>query len=741
MNHGIVRFWPLFALLSALLAGPPGATEARAAATPWLDHEQAQVRLIAAQGAVGEADSLSLGLQFKLQPGWKIYWRSPGDAGFPPSLDWSASENLADAAFSWPVPYRFSLFGLETFGYAEEVVLPIEARLDRPGEAVSLRAALRYLICEEICIPYDGELVLSLPAGSAAPARETLLIEQYRARVPGDGSAVGLSLESAALGGSTEAPVLEVAARSERPFEAPDLLVEAPPGYSFGKPEVRLAEEGRLAHLRLASLRGPAAEGVVEGKRLTLTLTDGRRGLETQVVARFAEPPAGLLNGTAPLGSAPGAAAPSLSLATILALALLGGLILNLMPCVLPVLSIKLLSVVSHGGSDKGPVRIGFLASAAGILFSFLVLAGAAIALKSAGMAAGWGIQFQQPLFLSAMTAIVTLFALSLFGLFEIPLPGFLSGLAAVGGDRGPGQGGGGGDHSLLGHFLTGAFATLLATPCSAPFLGTAVGFALASGAAEILLVFVALGLGLSLPYLLIAAVPSLATALPRPGPWMVWLRRVLGLALLATAVWLLSVLAVQIGATGSLLAGALLAAVALAIALGRRTARTAAAGLALAVGLGAGLGAVALPLAFESRQPVASEVADQDWEPLDTGRIAALVAEGRVVLVDVTADWCITCQVNKRLVLDSATIRERLGGSGEVVAMRGDWTLPDPAITDYLASFGRYGIPFNAVYGPGLPNGEALPELLTVEAVLGSLARAEAADAPRQTASPAAPD
>ncbi len=697
------------ALCSALLL----TSTAWAAASPWLDHEQAQVRLIAAQDAVGESGALRLGLQVKLEPGWKIYWRTPGEAGFPPHLDWTQSGNLEKAAMQWPVPERFSLFGLETFGYAEEVVLPIEASLSEPGAPTRLHAHLRYLICEEICIPNDGELVLDLPAGPASSARESLLIEQYRARVPGDGTAVGLTLGSATLSGGLETPTLEVAALSREPFEAPDLLVEGPPGFSFGKPEVSFNADGTKALLRLASARGAAAEGVIEGKSLTLTLTDGpRRGLESVVIARFGEPPADLEI----IGGALPREAP-LSLWTALGLALLGGLILNLMPCVLPVLSIKLLSAVSHGGRESGPVRIGFLASAAGIVSTFLLLAGLAIAVKSAGMAVGWGIQFQQPVFLVAMALIVTLFACNLFGAFEIRLPGFVADLATAG--PAPSGAHHGAGHSLPGHFLTGAFATLLATPCTAPFLGTAVGFALASGAGEILLVFAALGLGLAAPYLLIAAFPRLATALPRPGPWMITLKRILGLALLATALWLLSVLARQIGWPGTLLVGGLLVLAGLVLGFGRAL-PTAARGGAIAV---AALAALAAPLAFA---PATSQATAglEDWEPLDRARIRDLVAEGRVVFVDVTADWCLTCQVNKTLVLDSETVAAELADE-RVVRMRGDWTSPDPAITAYLTSFGRYGIPFNAVYGPATPDGEPLPELLTQDVVLESLQRA----------------
>ena len=240
---------------------------------------------------------------------------------------------------------------------------------------------------------------------------------------------------------------------------------------------------------------------------------------------------------------------PALGLMVILGLAFLGGLILNLMPCVLPVLSMKVLSVVGHGGAEAAVVRRGFLATAAGILFSFLVLAGGAIALKSAGAAVGWGIQFQAPLFLIAMSAILVLFAANLFGLFEIPLPGFAGRAAGAGAGK-----------SLGGAFATGAFATLLATPCSAPFLGTAIGFALSRGPGEILAVFAMLGLGLAVPYLAVAAWPRIATGLPRPGVWMVVLRRVLGGILLLTAIWLLSVLWALAGAAAAAAAGALLA-------------------------------------------------------------------------------------------------------------------------------------------------------------------------------------
>ena len=690
-----------------------------AAGSAWVVHDEVRVRLIAAGETAGETGNLTLGVHFRIEPGWKINWRSVGDAGLATSVDWAGSENLAQRELLWPAPHRFSIFGLETFGYSGEVVLPVRAQVERAGEEVRLHATVSYLACKDICIPHDDVLALDLPAGPDTPSQDGFLISRFQALVPGDGSAVGLSLEDAVLVGSAAAPVLQVAVRSTAPFDTPDVFVEGPPGFSFAKPEINLSEGGGRAILSVATTNNMPDDGVLEGKRLTLTVTDGKRGMELPAIARFGTPPVDAGGSASPPVGAGGTAP---TLLGILGLALLGGLILNLMPCVLPVLSMKLLSVVSQGGRARRDVRMSFVASAAGILFSFLLLAGGAVALKAGGVAIGWGIQFQQPLFLVAMALLVTLFAYNLFGVFEIAMPGWVGSLDARAGGHGAET------HSLGGHFMTGALATALATPCSAPFLGTAVGFALARGASEIFLIFAVLGLGLALPYLLVAAVPGLAVRLPRPGAWMVTVRRILGVALLATTLWLLSVLAAQIGTLAAGVTGVLLLAIGVTLwfwRVGR--------GMPRRVGLGmAGLlalSAFALPVSLAIPQDAASSpVAVDHWQPLDEDQIPLLVAEGKVVFVDVTADWCITCQANKRLVLDRAAVAERLA-SENVVAMRGDWTSPNDEIMRYLESFGRYGIPFNAVYGPGAPDGIALPELLTVNTVIDALSRAAGAE------------
>lgn len=677
---------------TALLLLLATVSQALAAAGPWQRADMVEARLVSAVEAAGDLDRVPLGLHVRLAPGWKTYWRSPGDAGLPPALDWAGSAGLERAGMAWPAPHRFTLFGLETFGYDAEVVFPIEAVPARPGGALDLRAAADLLVCSDICVPQRLDLALTLPAGPAAPGDEAQLIDRYRALVPGDGTASGLSVERV----SVTPEGLRVVARGREPLVEPDVFVETQAGHAFAAPRLSFSEGGRRAVIDLPlAPSSVGAEPVEPGRPLVLTLVDGARSAELRAVPSEPVP------------------APAATLSAILALALLGGLVLNLMPCVLPVLSLKLLSVVGYGGSSPGAVRAGFLASAAGILFSFLLLAAVLVGLRQTGAAVGWGIQFQQPAFLAFMAVVVTLFAANLWGLFEIPLHWRIAGLA----------GGGDGRPTLAGHFATGAFATLLATPCSAPFLGTAVGFALARGPGEILAVFAALGTGLAAPYLLVAAWPRLARLLPRPGRWMVALRRVLGVALALTALWLLSVLAVQVGFAAAWGVGGALAAALLALALRRRlppVLRPAGGAAAAALALVA-LGVPAV--AERTARPAAESAANAHWARFDLDEVRARVAAGRVVLVDVTADWCITCRANKMLVLERGEVARRL--SGDVLAMQADWTLPDPAIADYLASFGRYGIPFDVVYGPRAPDGIALPELLSEQAVLDAFDRA----------------
>lgn len=397
---------------------------------------------------------------------------------------------------------------------------------------------------------------------------------------------------------------------------------------------------------------------------------------------------------TAPATAPP----PARSLSAILLLALLGGFILNGMPCVLPILSLKLFGLVQASGKSKRSIRVGALATTAGILVSFWALAGAAVLARQAGTAIGWGVQFQQPGFVAFLAVVVLLFSLNLWGLFEIPLPARLARLGDAGASAGAGDG-------LAGHFASGLFATLMATPCSAPFLGTALSFALGQSGGTIFAVLTAVGLGLAIPYLLLVVAPAAAKWMPKPGTWMLTLRSLLGFLLAGAVVWLLFVLSGQIDSVSLALfeLGLLLLSLFLWL---RQTAESARRGTALwwllAAATAAGL------VVYAARAPRASASAAAvnpgeatAWIPFDRAEAERLAASGRLVFLDVTADWCVTCKVNERLVLRSPEVLAAFRDL-EVVPMKADWTNRDDGIARFLAEHGRYGIPFYMLYRPG---------------------------------------
>ncbi len=397
--------------------------------------------------------------------------------------------------------------------------------------------------------------------------------------------------------------------------------------------------------------------------------------------------------------------------------ALLGGLILNLMPGVLPVLAIRLLGAAGHGGRDGAPVRLGFITTAAGVLASFLVLAAALIGLKAAGAAMGWGLQFQSTWFLIAMMILVTLLACNLWGFFEVRLHGWVLNGTEKAAPKGSG---------LSGNFLTGAVVTLLATTFPSPFLEDAAGGALARGPVEVLLTFLAIAIGLSAPYLAAAAFPGFVAKFPRPGRWTGVLKAVSGVALAGTVLWLQGVLSATAGSEAATLVGGIMLAIGTVLYLltwaGPNPKLTVSA-ISVLVGM-----AFLSPLITIDAPPRTAPQRDAAapggiWRPFDEEAIPALVAQGKTVFVDVTAKWCITCKANKRFALFDPSVLERLK-EGNVIAMGADWTLPDARISGYLARFGRYGIPFNAAYGPGASKGIILPEILTRSRVLDALAR-----------------
>lgn len=695
-------------ILLTLLAFP---SSLLAAASEWQGDADARARLISSTSAVGDQKSLTLGLEVEMGDEWHTYWRSPGIAGLPPQFDWKESlteqGNLSNIDLLYPAPQRHEAFGLETIGYKGHVVFPLVASLREARKPIKIEADLYLLICRDLCVPKTIPLSLALPAGTAEPSEEAPLIQSFRDKMAGDSTTSGILIRSIRLTDNNIAIDIE----SREPLTNPDLFIESPKSIAFTSPTVAIKDGGMGATLTTKPSEALAPQQSLAGMPMTLTIVNGTQAMEQKVEI--------------PQSSNAAEATPqpsqNMSFLWAMLLALLGGLILNLMPCVLPVLSLKILSVVGHGGGETKAVRKSFMLTASGIITSFLILSGITIALKLAGHSLGWGVQFQQPYFLLFLTLIVTLFAASLWDLFEIKLPTPLSdGLSkAVFHPK------------LAGDFATGAFATLLATPCTAPFLGTAVSFALTSPPAIIVAIFFAMGIGMAFPYLLIAVFPTWATSLPKPGQWMVWLRRILGFALVLTAIWLVWVMAAQITPTFAAALGLALTALMLTLSLKKHQSKaTMTAALIIFLSY-----AVALTYAGTQQTKPLTKV-DAQWTKFSANSLAANLAEGKTVFLDITADWCLTCKANKKFILEQPDLYARLFEDG-IVAMQADWTNPDSTITEFLQKHGRYGIPFNAVYGKYAPNGIVLPELLTREAVYDALEKASGEKMPERLSSP----
>lgn len=675
--------------LATVFASPVKAIESAWDAAP-----EARARLLSAVDATGSDGAVRFGIEIVLKDGWKTYWRAPGPQGYPPHLDWEGSANIEAGEITWPTPKRFTILGFDSIGYAGGVLLPLTVKLKDAAKPANINLSVDYLTCAEVCIPQRAELKLELPAGPAKPTKHAFAIDKARGQAPAPAGA-GSTLEAAWLTGPDDQPSLVIEGQASASLTQADVFVDGLPGYFFAAPKVDDLGGGKFrATAKAIEAPVDAVDYAKPGAGLSVTLASVSLSFEQTTAL------------TAPRTAATSSIGPSLLL--MLGIALLGGLILNVMPCVLPVLAIKLMGAMEHASAGRAAVRRGFAASAVGIIVSFLVLAALAIGLKSAGVAVGWGIQFQQPIFVAAMAMVMALFATNLWGAFEIEAPD------AVG--RAGAALSGGGKDGIANSFWTGVLATALATPCSAPFVGSALSFALSRGAMEILAIFAAMGVGLALPYLLTAAFPAAARILPRPGAWMNVVRRVLAVAVALTGVWLLWVLFRQAGVAAMI--GALAAAAILIVVLIRANGlmRWAAAAGTFIIG--------ALIVSTLATAPQANDNAKFAWAPFNEAEIAKSVAAGNIVLVDVTADWCVTCKWNKAAVLSRDPVSARL--ETDVTPMQADWTRPNAEIADYLARFGRYGIPFNVVYGPGAPNGVALPELLSADAVLEGIEKAK---------------
>ena len=693
MTRVTTKLRSLLLLITLAWLGSMAASTASAATSETFANTAVTARLISAENGIGpDSATVSLGLELEFGEGWKGYWRTPGEVGLAPEIDWTSSANLESAEILWPAPERFEAFGIENFGYSKQVVLPIRASLAAPGQALQLRGRVSLLTCSTVCIPNDFELSLELPQGVGIDTDSAALIAKFVGRVPSEPDDSDIVISDFKL--DERASAIYVVATSPAPFSDVDVFPEFGEYVAFGKPDIRLSRDRKDIWAKI-----PINAWSDEPAQPRLTITDTGRAVTASLTpdAGTIEPPFAVADARAGI----------LKVIAVAAIAFLGGLILNVMPCVLPVLSIKLSSVLKASGQSMQITRNGFLFSALGVLTFVWSLAAVLLALKWIGVSIGWGVQFQNPVFVTLMFIVIAVFAANLFGAFEISLPASIQTRL---GASGPNSG-------YAGDFGTGLLAAVLATPCSAPFLGTAITFALAGTATDVIVIFTALGLGLALPYLAIAARPSLVNRMPRPGRWMVVIRVLLGGLLVATALWLLFVL---VGVAGTQVAAVVIGATAaLILAASFRWpnlwARRAALSVCFLVALfGAGLITTPEPSNAAAGMPT-------HWQEFDPRAIARRVSEGETVFVDVTADWCLTCKANKTLVLDRSPVLERLR-DGSVIAMQADWTRPDETISRFLERYGRYGIPFNIVFGPGAPAGIELSEILTPQAVIDAL-------------------
>jgi thiol:disulfide interchange protein/DsbC/DsbD-like thiol-disulfide interchange protein len=678
-------------------------------AWPWLalanpvTTEHVTARLVAERTPIAPGETVDLALIFEIQPGWHTYWRNPGDSGDPPRLAWTLPDGVTVGPPRWPRPEVIPVGPLANYGYSGRALLLFALTLPRDwpvGEPLRLHAQADWLVCAEHCVPESGALTLTLPtaatpgplnpdeAESFAAARAGLPRDQIAgALLSREGERLGLAIHTAGLPFTPTAAgffagawgLIEHAAAQPWRLDAGLLRLDLTPG--------NLAEQA-------------PAEGL-------LVVTDEQGQVHSYEITAARGQPA--------VATRPGAA---IGLPLALAFALLGGLVLNLMPCVFPILAMKALSLVK-GLAESGPaaarqrVRQG-LAYTAGVLLFFAALAGLLLALRAGGAAIGWGFQLQYPPFVALMASVFFVIGLSLAGAVNLG-----AGLMVLGsGDSRRGH---------LGAFGTGALAALVAAPCTAPFMGAALGYAVTLNWPLALAIMLTLGLGLALPFLLLSLLPGLARRLPKPGPWMETLKEVLAFPMFAAAAWLVWVLSVQTGADGVALVLAGLILLAFGLWLRERT-RLLSPGRrrwGAIASLAALVGTLSLAIATDhlaaptsgAGAALSSSLPSEPWSP---ERLAQARAERRPVFVNMTAAWCITCLVNERLALSTAEVAHAFSEAG-ILYLKGDWTNQDPTITAYLAKQGRNGVPLYVFYPSG---GEPriLPQILTPALVLDEI-------------------
>jgi thiol:disulfide interchange protein DsbD len=731
---------PLVLLLAARVHAAAGSVVATDNVKAWLVGETR---------SIAPGQSVWVALDLDIRDGWHTYWKNPGDSGQATRLIWTLPAGVTAGDIVWTAPHRFELPPLVNYGYAHQAMhlVEIKAASDlKPGTTLALAAKASWLVCADVCIPESADLKLALPVtaqpGPLDPGVEPLFIAA-RAALPRAAPAAAsarvaggqLRLE---LGPEWRKALPADAHLAFYPLDEGSIEYAAPQTLTLHgdttelamKPGDQPVQSGAVHGLLIAGSPSGNAESPIAVFEITapLTASDGTAVAAPRFApAGVASAPAGVAGARAGTAAGPTASAdshsaavePPASLALLALFAVLGGLVLNLMPCVFPVLSIKAIGLVEQAKKHPAAVRRKGLLFAAGVLASMLTLAGVLLALRAGGEQIGWGFQLQSPLFVTLMIYLLLAVGLNLSGVFEVG-----GGLSGVGDSLTHGD-------SDRASFFTGVLTTLVATPCTAPFMAAAVGAALTASPLAALLIFAALGVGLSLPFLLISFAPWMRRILPKPGAWMDTLKQMFAFPMYASAAWLLWVLAQQTSSFG--LAAALAGAVLIGLAGwsyqksksssgGKRAAAllTASAAVVLALTLPVRFAQTAQSAALAS----ASTAAGEGWQPYDPAQLAEITAAGRPVLVNFTASWCLTCLVNERNAFADPAVEHVFRTKG-VTLMKGDWTNRDPVITQALSAFGRAGVPLYVVYNskPGESAAIVLPQLLTASIVADTFA------------------
>ena len=615
-----------------------------------------------------------IGLEFNLEPGWKIYWRQPGDSGLPPKLDFSLSKNLSSFEMQWPYPIKeLEAANILTNVYKDNIIIPIKISVIDKSKTLYLDASLSFQVCKDICIPLETSLFLKLYPGKAESTDNLHRIELALSKVPKDYSKTGIKNISVSKK-SKKILILNIENSIDFPSGELDIFLENKNDY------IKIIKVNVLENFK----KNIQAELILENeindyKDINITLVKGNLVASVESIN---------INNSN-----------SDNVLLILLMAFIGGFILNFMPCVLPVLSLKISRVLSNKDKSYSSVRFNFLLTTLGIISSFIFLAIVTVSLKNITGEIGWGIQFQQPVFLFFLIFVLILFSLNLFNLLAINLPGKLNTYISSYIENKK--------HGVA--FFEGAFATLLATPCSAPFLGSAVSFALSSSFYITLCIFIVLGIGMSFPYILFIIFPSFTKFLPKPGVWMVYLKYVLGIGVMLTALWLCYVCIMIIGL--SVFSVVILALILFILLLNKKFYKNKY-GVLIIVSLIIGSYYLYHNKVLDKYSLFSNH--NSEWVSYNSDVLSNYINNGKVVFIDITADWCVTCKVNKLLVLNSKEF-QNIVDNNNLILMRGDWTKPDNAITRFLQESNRYGIPFNALYSLKYPRGYIFSELLSL--------------------------